>query len=703
MSKNRNRILLAVLIIALTSLILCIVLASTSFAVEPSVELYQKWNLQKSDMMWSFLRKLGWVILMGARNIVNGVEYMFSESIRFLSFGLNENINNFIADNINPFIAVLLGIGLTFFGISIMLLNVERNKLVINFMLLLVALFGLPLIMTQFTDITMLAMESFSTGNNVTSENEKPLATADIFLQNVIDFRYLDENNFNEGLKRNNNLKQYSYHSISIDETIEPNSNLKNPDIFKKEVSTNASGELEVVNADFGGWFGIGAAHYYRYNFDFISISLMLLSSFFVFIFLSFKTLRLAFEIAYGRVLAILVSPVDITSGAKTKKILIEILTLFVSLIFVAILYRFFLLGSNYISTAFPNPFVRAMFILFLALVVIDGPNLVEKVMGIDIGVKSSVASIMSLLYAANTAKNLFSGMGHIGARLSNRLSGDSNSKNNSSSTSDSSSDNVYHQGDNQSNETNDVNSDSNNAQNTSNDSYGVSSGVPYSGNISFQQPVPDTGTSGAYTQSNNDSSSYNTNTNNAGNTQNNDTVYSGSDENTATVYANSDTTQPNNSATDSVYSNNSSGEASERTDAASAPKDIYGSDTSSKDINGNDAGSKDTNGSDTTSKPYSHDNKTADMPSGEKGANSRNQHTPANSFDPKSQNSSADSRAVSNPKIHYGDTTTGNVSSSPASNSSISSAHNNNSNSGTTDKPNADKNIYSPNKNKEV
>lgn len=476
---NRKKTFQIILIISFFAVI-AFMLLNKSYAVTPSEELYLKWNLQKSSMLSSFFRWLGWWIILMLRQIANSCEVLFNSAIDFMSFGISSMVSNFITETISPFIGVLLGVGIMFFGIGVMMLmNIERNKLVINFMLLLVSLVGLPLIMTQFTEISGMAVKMFAA--------DSPSVSSSVVKDHVIDFKYVDDKNFVSDLDKTNNLTDNGVIVLNSMETIDPgDSQLKNKEVFNSETVINKNGGLEIKKADFGGWFGIGASHYYRYNYDFISIALTLLATIIVFVFMSYKGLRIGWELAFSRAFLLLVSPVDITVGAKTKKILIEIVTMYVVFICIGLSFRFFTMGINFLSHTFDNLLIRSILIFFLSLIVIDGPNLVEKVLGIDVGIKGGMSSVMSFLYGANTARNMVSngiGMGH--SMLSNLKNAMGNSFGKTASTA-SAANNVYSQNPNinDNNAVTDMAGDGNPSVNDvkSDNTGSPSDGIPFSG-----------------------------------------------------------------------------------------------------------------------------------------------------------------------------------------------------------------------------
>ena len=96
-----------------------------------------------------------------------------------------------------------------------------------------------------------------------------------------------------------------------------------------------------------------------------------------------------------ARLLAYLYSA-ELSGGEKIKKIIVFIRDSYILLIVTAICIKVYVLITGYISSHMNNGLVSAIFSLFIAFAVIDGPNLVERLLGMDAGLKSSTARLLA-------------------------------------------------------------------------------------------------------------------------------------------------------------------------------------------------------------------------------------------------------------------------------------------------------------------
>lgn len=143
-------------------------------------------------------------------------------------------------------------------------------------------------------------------------------------------------------------------------------------------------------DADFGNCF------YYRYKFEWINAIIQLIAVIIVYIAMSYKCVRVAFELVTARLIAFLYSA-ELSGGEKIRKILCFIRDSYILLGITAICIKLYAVFTGFIHTGVGTSLTAAIFSLFLAFSVIDGPNLVEKLLGMDAGLKSSTARMMAL------------------------------------------------------------------------------------------------------------------------------------------------------------------------------------------------------------------------------------------------------------------------------------------------------------------
>ncbi|MDY0409721.1 hypothetical protein RWD45_15540 [Virgibacillus soli] len=86
--------------------------------------------------------------------------------------------------------------------------------------------------------------------------------------------------------------------------------------------------------------------------------------------------------------MALIVAPTDIHDGQKTKKVIQAILNTFVATILIFLSMKVYMIGTAYLEELLDTfPYLIAL--IAFSLAVIDGPNIVERLFGIDAGLKN--------------------------------------------------------------------------------------------------------------------------------------------------------------------------------------------------------------------------------------------------------------------------------------------------------------------------
>nr|WP_214841519.1 DUF2981 domain-containing protein [Exiguobacterium sp. s122] len=139
--------------------------------------------------------------------------------------------------------------------------------------------------------------------------------------------------------------------------------------------------------------------YYYRYQPNWLTIFVTLGIMGFTLFSIAYKLARLSFELAFNYVLAILVAPADLHSGQKTKKVIQSILNTFLVIILIFVSIKLYTIGTAYLAETL-NGFAYLIALIAFSVALIDGPNMVERLFGIDAGLKRGWGVALSA-YAA--------------------------------------------------------------------------------------------------------------------------------------------------------------------------------------------------------------------------------------------------------------------------------------------------------------
>ncbi|MBR2076218.1 MAG: hypothetical protein IJ878_02310 [Exiguobacterium sp.] len=139
--------------------------------------------------------------------------------------------------------------------------------------------------------------------------------------------------------------------------------------------------------------------YYYRYQPNWLTIFVTLGIMGFTLFSIAYKLARLSFELAFNYVLAILVAPADLHSGQKTKKVIQSILNTFLVIILIFVSIKLYTIGTAYLAETLDG-FAYLIALIAFSVALIDGPNMVERLFGIDAGLKRGWGVALSA-YAA--------------------------------------------------------------------------------------------------------------------------------------------------------------------------------------------------------------------------------------------------------------------------------------------------------------
>lgn len=247
-------------------------------------------------------------------------------------------------------------------------------------------------------------------------EDDKNSANVEVCVRRIID--YLMENGYMEKLNTENNEKEfekgttydYSYVSLHTQEDHEELGTVK-----------------QVLDYLDGDHFGKPTERVYAYDLDFVKGLILMIAVFVSFLFAGLKLTRMLFDILFLQVIAPLVFASDLQESGRTKKMISEIISSFIVIILISLIIKLYLIVLLWSFSKNFSIVVTLFIIIGGAGFVIDGPDIVVKLLGVDAGVKSGHGMLMGAMAGVNLAKNagkgaanMVKGAGHIAGKGAN-------------------------------------------------------------------------------------------------------------------------------------------------------------------------------------------------------------------------------------------------------------------------------------------
>ncbi|MGM9988806.1 MAG: pLS20_p028 family conjugation system transmembrane protein [Bacillaceae bacterium] len=392
-------------------------------------------HLSVGNIFTDAFRTLGWMLLKGIGILVDGLESVTNQVLLVKEFFQNPEIVAFV-DTMRPFLYILLAFSLLFTGYMLIFQKkIEREAIAINIFIAIIIVGLLSNGMEKVNDFTDEAVKTVQSDGGLYGENESGTVSENILSKNITDLIEFDNNSFsNKDIDPTNTIP----HSLIL--------GLKSTEKFEKDdLSSNQGEEIsqhyivwtkdgkDVEEFDQGGidW---NNEYYYRYDIDWFNAIVTLLVMGFTLFSIAYKLARLGFELTFNYVLALLVAPADVHDGQKTKRVLQSILNTFIVIMLIFISMKIYMFGTTYLANNFEG-LTYLIALIGFSVALIDGPNMVERIFGIDAGLKNGwglLAGAAALTKAvSSTGRAIKNSLGTNGEVNPNSPNSDENNKNN--------------------------------------------------------------------------------------------------------------------------------------------------------------------------------------------------------------------------------------------------------------------------------
>lgn len=368
--------------------------------------------LSKSNFIMDILHLLGWAIVKGLQALTNVMETLVDEMYKLLDFTTYIGVDKFFSDSdFKILLAILFVFALIVLAWTLIFNSKDsKPKVMQQLCIIVLVLTGLSTMFNFLNQITV-AARAYIQGNLETNMSDEILTNA------ITDLKYIDSIGFDKysvdgnmvtGENRKNgfsgdNIKNIGY--IDPTEKITDESNINNKEILLKRLTTTDNGTLTVTDIKEYKFLGIDMTDwYYRYHIDYLSIYIALIATILTYVLTAWKIGQIIYEIAFHQLMAVFMSVSDLTTGQRTKTVFKSIGSLYTVLLLLPILLRIFVLGQSYIMSNISNSLISSFALLCLAFFIIQGPNIIERCLQIDAGVKSGFQTLFTGYMAARSA-----------------------------------------------------------------------------------------------------------------------------------------------------------------------------------------------------------------------------------------------------------------------------------------------------------
>lgn len=378
-------------------------------------------KLFNENSIWSSVcRYIGMMILKGLAALAKACETVYSKSFGLVNFTKYSVVKDYF-EKWRVVWGALLGASIAFLGVLMAVGHDKKPKIIENILIAVLVITSMNWMIAKMDTLV-----SKGVRNEIMGTEQEADGVYQIIGTNVRDLKYIEQvagglENINtknaEGTKFakvpiGTLMTEELFNSIDINEYMDPgdySGDTKtilsyNVDMSLQNDNTVMYGIRELYNGV--AWTSMMNTFYYRYKIDWAAAYLELLSLSLIYIFFAYKIVKTIYEIVWGEFLAILYSP-NMAGGQKIVKILDMIKDCYIILLLTVVSVKMYQIACEYVASRDITGLTKGIILLFIALAVIDGPNVIQKLTGMDAGMSDGMAKMMSMVYGINAASSL--------------------------------------------------------------------------------------------------------------------------------------------------------------------------------------------------------------------------------------------------------------------------------------------------------
>lgn len=381
------------------------------------------------------LRNIGWGIIQLLVWINDWIEGVATKVITLGGLYDSEDMGGFIDVLQLPLAIGLFVVSVTVLGFMFMLNKVEkRNEIIMNVLIAVSVIVILPSLMGMMEDLLHKGLDTVEADGNI-SDNVLKRNISDLKYYLDSDFNYADGTNKDTVMGDENTLPHPPHRTekdIGTSNYYYANK-LKNPDLIdvtekldiyedegwfswttedwvkeltndekeflKHTLIQNGDGttRIEKLSENSVPATNLGQQSYYRYHVNWaIAITILAVTGFALTV-TTLKIGRAMFDLAFHQIYAMFTASTDITGGQRLKKVLTEIVSTFAVIFVMIVLLKLFIIYAQWANDLEQEIGIVGVIILLIAgaWALIDAPDIVQRTMGIDAGLRSGWQAMM--------------------------------------------------------------------------------------------------------------------------------------------------------------------------------------------------------------------------------------------------------------------------------------------------------------------
>ena len=365
-------------------------------------------NFTKGGIMSVALQSMSWSIIRGAYFICSGIENLIREDVLTLfKFVESTKIGAVYESVLNTIVVGLMIISLIIIGYKMVLGkgNLDLKSVGMNIVMSVSLILLMPTMINSGIEFAKIFY------NDATTINRSDGGVAWTLIENdVTDLVYINDKDVYNRLssqETKNALKKEDFYSYDFSEiiTVDTAGELEkdNPKAkyLKYRLTPDGDGNMRAVKID-DGFMSLFSdsfkGGYYRYNKNTFSLIVSLLALAVAYVFSAFVIISAILELAFKRVLSVLVFATDLETGQRSKMVLTDILQCYLIVGFQGFGLSMFALTIEYLNSTDINVLIKTIAYVSAVFILLKGSSTIMRYFGVDIGLKEGYGQLASTL-----------------------------------------------------------------------------------------------------------------------------------------------------------------------------------------------------------------------------------------------------------------------------------------------------------------
>ncbi|WP_287145581.1 pLS20_p028 family conjugation system transmembrane protein [Enterococcus faecium] len=385
--------------------------SQTEFLNNPVYQSYLKkynGNFYSQFGLW-----IGWSVIKSMFAIVDGIQNMIPEVLDLFSFIESTGMNKVYQSVLSTVVIGLMILSLMFVGYKMITGKgtVDLKSVGMNVVMSVALILLMPTLIGSTEKLSGI-MFAKTLYNDATSINNQDGGVAwSLIEQGVTDLAYINKTDQYSTIDKTNdrnNLTKENFWKTDLTQVLTDNvidkMEKENPtaDNLRYELVENSDNEFVATkfSDNFLSTFVDGIkSGYYRYQANLWGISFGLIALAVAYVFSAFIIITAILELAFKRVLGVLVFATDLETGQRSKQVLSDILQCYLTVGFQGFGLSMFAMFVNYLNAGegiSTNIFIKTIAYICAVFVLIKGSGTVMRYFGVDIGLKEGYGQLAS-------------------------------------------------------------------------------------------------------------------------------------------------------------------------------------------------------------------------------------------------------------------------------------------------------------------